>query len=287
MSAVGATAHSQRPPRSGPGLPQIGKTALSLCILLLFLFPVYWMFAVSLKRPEEIFRYPPVWYPGDPQFGNFWVLIEDGDAFSIVNSLIASSISTAVAMVFGTMCAYSLARFKTGGENLAIGILSQRMLPPIAVVFPVFLMYAFVGWADTYHGLIIVYIAFALPYVIWMMRGYIEDIPLELEESALIDGCNRWQVLVQVVIPMARSGIFATAVFAFIFSWNEFLFALVLTRSEVITYPVQITHYFGSQSTFWAKISAMSVLGTLPVFLAVATLQRFLVRGISLGAVKG
>jgi multiple sugar transport system permease protein len=161
------------------------------------------------------------------------------------------------------------------------------MLPPIAVVFPIFLLYAKVGWADTYHGLILLYTAFALPYVIWMMRGYLQEIPLELEESALVDGCSRWGVLRHVVVPVARSGLFATAVFAFIFSWNEFLFALVLTRTQVLTYPVQISQYFGSQSTFWAKISAMSVLGTLPVFVAVAAFQRYLVRGISLGAVKG
>jgi multiple sugar transport system permease protein len=168
-----------------------------------------------------------------------------------------------------------------------VWVLSQRMLPPIAVVFPTFFLYAKVGWADTYHGLILLYTAFALPYVIWMMRGYLQEIPLELEEAALVDGCSRWGVLRHVVIPVARSGLFATAVFAFIFSWNEFLFALVLTRTQVITYPVQISQYFGAQSTFWAKISAMSVLGTLPVFLAVAAFQRYLVRGISLGAVKG
>ena len=120
-----------------------------------------------------------------------------------------------------------------------------------------------------------------------MMRGYIEDLPLELEESALVDGCTRWEVLWKVVFPMVRSGLFATAVFTFVFAWNDFLFALVLTRTEVVTYTVQVTHYFGGQSNFWAKIAAMSVLGTIPVFFAVATLQRYLVRGISMGAVKG
>ena len=159
--------------------------------------------------------------------------------------------------------------------------------PPVAIVFPVFLLYVWLGGVDTYWGLILLYTAFNLPYVIWMMRGYIMDIPIELEESALVDGCSRWQVLMGVVFPMARSGLFATAVFTFVFAWNDFIFALVLTRTEVITYPVQVTHYFGGQSNFWAKIAAMSVLGTVPVFIAVATLQRYLVRGISMGAVKG
>jgi multiple sugar transport system permease protein len=268
-------------------LRDVGWYATSIAIAIVFLFPVYWMFAVSLKTPQEIFKFPPAWYPATPQLQNFLVLFRDGDVWSVWNSLVIASISTLIAMVFGTLCAYSIVRFRTGGENLALWILSQRMLPPIAVVFPIFLLYAKVGWADTYHGLILLYTAFALPYVIWMMRGYLQEIPIELEESALVDGCSRWGVLRHIVVPVARSGLFATAVFAFIFSWNEFLFALVLTRTQVLTYPVQISQYFGSQSTFWAKISAMSVLGTLPVFFAVAAFQRYLVRGISLGAVKG
>ena len=265
----------------------IGWYATSISITIVMLFPVYWMFAVSLKTPREIFKYPPAWYPATPQFNNFLVLFRDGDVWTIWNSFVIASTSTLIAMVIGTMCAYSIVRYRTGGENLAVWILSQRLLPPIAVVFPIFLIYAQLGLTDTYAGLILIYVAFALPYVIWVMRGYIQDIPVELEESAMVDGATRWQVLWRVVIPVARNGIFATTVFAFIFSWNEFLFALVLTRSQVVTYPVQVSQYFGAQSTFWAKISAMSVLGTLPVFFAVATFQRYLVRGISLGAVKG
>jgi multiple sugar transport system permease protein len=161
------------------------------------------------------------------------------------------------------------------------------MIPPIAVVFPIFLLYVYFGMVDTFGGLILLYTAFNLPYVIWMMRGYIADIPAELEESALVDGCTRWQTLWRVVFPMARSGLMATAVFTFVFAWNDFLFALILTRTEVITFPVQLTHYMGGQSNFWSKIAAMSVLGTLPIFVAVTLMQRYLVRGISLGAVKG
>ncbi len=263
------------------------RYGIAAVLALVFLFPVYWMFSLSLKTPEEIFSFPPVWYPHTPQFGSFVVLFKDGDVIAIWNSLVTASISTAISMFFGTICAYSIVRFNTGGQNLAIWILSQRMLPPIAIVFPVFLVYAFLRWSDTYHGLIILYIAFNLPYVIWMMRGYIEDIPIELEQSALVDGWSRWQVLWRVVYPMARSGLFATAVFTFIFAWNDFIFALILTRTEVTTFPVQMTRFFGHQQTFWGKIGAMSILGTLPIFFAVAAMQRFIVRGISLGAVKG
>ena len=271
--------------RKGPRLAV--RYAIACLLVLIFGFPIYWLFIISFKTPDEIFAFPPVWYPQSIQFDNYKVLFKDGDAMSVLNSLILASTSTVFAMIFGTIAAYSLVRFKTGGENLAVWIISQRMMPPVAIVFPIFLLYVFFGWVDTYFGLILLYTAFALPYVIWMMRGYIEDIPLELEESALVDGCSRWEVLWKVVFPMARSGLFATAVFTFVFSWNEFLFALVLTRTEVTTYTVQVTHYFGGQSNFWAKIAAMSVLGTIPVFIAVATMQRYLVRGISMGAVKG
>lgn len=259
----------------------------ALLVTVIFLFPIYWLFTISFKTPDEIFSYPPVWWPESIQWSNYAVLFNDGDVVTIWNSLVVASVSTLAAMLIGTMCAYAIARFRTGGEHFSIWVLSQRMIPPIVVVFPIFLLYVKLGLVDTYLGLIILYTAFNLPYVVWMMRGYLQEIPREIEESALVDGCSRWQVFTRIVLPLARTGLFATAVFTFVFAWNEFLFALVLTRSAVTTFPVQVTHYFGGQSNFWAKISAMSVLGTVPIFLAVAFMQRYLVRGISLGAVKG
>jgi multiple sugar transport system permease protein len=185
------------------------------------------------------------------------------------------------------MCAYSIARFRTGGDTFATWVISNRMIPPIVIVFPVFLLYVKLGWVDSRFGLILLYTAFNLPYVIWMMRGYIQDVPIELEESALVDGASRLQTFWLIVMPVVRGGLFATAVFTFVFAWNDFIFALVLTRNEAMTFPVQVTHYFGGQSNFWAKIAAMSTLGTVPIFIAVAMLQKFLVRGVSMGAVKG
>ncbi len=273
--------------RPDRGLGLALRYAAALLLTTVFLFPVYWLFLIALKTPDEIFSYPPTWWPERLQFGNFAVLFRDGDARTVLNSLIIASTSTLLAMLIGTMCAYSIARFRTGGRLFSDWILSNRMIPPIAIAFPVFLLYVRLGWVDTYLGLILLYTAFSLPYVIWMMRGFVLDSPVELEEAALVDGCTRWQAFRRVVLPMVRGGLFATAVFTFVFSWNEFLFALVLTRNEVTTYPVQVTHYFGGQSNFWAKIAAMSVLGTIPIFLAVAVMQRYLVRGLSLGAVKG
>lgn len=263
------------------------RMGAAILITALFLFPVYWLFIMALKTPEEVFASPPVWFPSSLSLENFRVLFRDGDVRAIANSAVAAGVSTAIAMFLGTIAAYSLARYRTGGDHLAIWVISHRMIPPIAIVFPLFLAFALIGLNDTYVGLIALYTAFNLPYVIWMMRGYVEDVPIELEESALVDGLNRWQTLFKVVFPMLRSGLFATAVFTFIFAWNEFIFALILSRTNVVTFPVQVSHYFGPQQILWAKIGAMSFLGTLPVFFVVAMAQKFLVRGMSMGAVKG
>lgn len=263
------------------------RIALVIFITLIFLFPVYWLAMISIKTPDEIYAYPPVWIPTEVKFSSYVTLFRDGDAWAVWNSFVTAGVSTVLAMIIGTAAAYSIVRFRTGGDHLSIWIISQRMIPPICVAFPIFLL--FVSWnlVDTYLGLILLYTAFNVPYVTWMMRGYVQDIPLELEQSAMVDGLSRWAVLRQVVLPMARAGLFATAVFTFIFAWNDFLFALILTKSEVVTYTVKVTGYFGSQSTFWSKIGAMSMLGVLPMMFVVGTMQRFIVRGMSMGAVKG
>ena len=263
------------------------RLACALAVAAMFLFPIYWLAAISIKTPEEIFAYPPVWIPSGFRLDGYITLFRDGDAWAVWNSLVTAGVSTVLAMVIGFIAAYSIVRFRTGGDHLAIWIISQRMIPPICVAFPIFLLFVSLRIVDTYTGLIMLYTAFNLPYVIWMMRGFIQEIPLELEQSALVDGLSRWAVLWKVVLPMSRAGFFATAVFTFIFAWNDFLFALILTRSDVITYPVQVTGYFGSQSTFWSKIGAMSMLGVLPMIFVVGTMQRFIVRGFSMGAVKG
>ncbi|MBX2883676.1 MAG: carbohydrate ABC transporter permease [Granulosicoccus sp.] len=260
---------------------------LALFVTLLFVFPVYWLALISIKTPDDIYAYPPVWLPSEVHFSSYVALFRDGDAWSIWNSLVTAGVSTLLAMLIGTAAAYSLVRFRTGGDHLATWIISQRMIPPITVAFPIFLLFVAWEWIDTRYGLILLYTAFNVPYVTWMMRGYIQEIPLELEQSAQVDGLSRLAVLYKVVLPMARAGFFATAVFTFIFAWNDFLFALILTKSEAVTYTVKVTGYFGSQSTFWSKIGAMSMLGVLPMMLVVATMQRFIVRGMSMGAVKG
>ncbi len=270
-------------------LVQIARYLGVLVAVLIVAFPIYWLFIMAFKSAEEMFSVPPIYWPSEFHLGNFIVLFSgiNEDFRTFINSLIIATSTTIVTMILGTMCAYSMARFRTGGHNFAIWIMSQRMLPPIAIAFPLFLAFAFVDILDTFPSIIVVYVAFNLPFAIWMMRGYIEDIPVELEESALVDGCTRWEVLYRVILPMSRAGIFATAVFTFVFTWNEFVFALVLSNKDIVTFPVQVTGYFAVQQTYWNKVGSMSILGSLPVFFAVIFFQRFLVRGISMGALKG
>ena len=270
-------------------LIQASRYAGALFITLVVAFPIYWLFLMAFKSADEVYAVPPVYFPAEPSLGSFASLFRGAsyDAQTLINSLIIATSTTVIAMVLGTMCAYSMARFRTGGHNFAIWIMSQRMLPPIAIVFPLFLAFALIDILDTFPSIIVVYVAFNLPFVIWMMRGYIEDVPVAVEESALVDGCTRWQVLYKIIVPMSRAGIFATAVFTFLFTWNEFVFALVLTNNHIVTYPVQVTGYFAAQQTYWNSVGAMSILGTIPVFFAVVFFQRYLVRGISMGAIKG
>jgi multiple sugar transport system permease protein len=263
------------------------RLTAALVITVVFLVPVYWMFSTALKTPEEIFAIPPVWYPHRPALDNFTGMFGRGELVPVWNSLVIATTSTALAIFIGTLAAYSLARYRTGGRALAVWIISLRMLPPIALAFPIFLLFAAIRWVDTLHGLILLYTAINLPYVIWVMRGYVQDIPLEVEESATIDGCGRWQVLWHVVFPLARMGMLATSVFAFVYGMNEFAFAVVLTRVNVLTLTVKISHYFGNTSTSWAWIAGLAVLGSVPVFVGVLLMQRYMVRGISMGAVKG
>jgi multiple sugar transport system permease protein len=189
-------------------------------------------------------------------------------------------------MAVGCPAAYSMARFRTGGRHFAFWILSQRMLPPIAVVFPVFLLFRTLGWVDTYQGLTLLYAAFNTPYVIWMMRGYFREVPVEVEESALVDGASTLRVFWSITLPLASAGLIATAAFTFIFSWNEFLFAVILTRAKVVTVPVAMAGYFGSQSSFWGEAGALAILASAPVFVLSILVQKYLTRGLTLGAVK-
>jgi multiple sugar transport system permease protein len=254
-----------------------------------FLFPIFWISVTAFKQPGDYFQFPPVWFPRHPTLVHF-ISVQTtgvGGYTALKNSFIINIASTIASIVVGSMAAYAMARFKTGGKNFSFWVLSQRMLPPIAIIFPIFLVMRTFHWVDTYQCMILVYTAYNLPFVIWMLRSYFLEVPTEVEESALIDGCSRLGALFRVIFPMSLPGLIATAVLAYIFTWTEFLFALILSRTNVFTVPVALSAYFGSEAQFWGEVGVLSFLSIIPIFTMGLLVQKHLARGLTLGAVKG
>jgi multiple sugar transport system permease protein len=204
-----------------------------------------------------------------------------------LNSLIISLASTALTVVLGTLAAYGFSRFKVKGkDDLLFFILSTRMLPPVVVVIPIFLMFRFVNLTDTHLGLILLYTAFNVSFAVWVLKGFIDEIPTEYEEAAMVDGYTRFQVFRKIVLPQATTGIAATAVFCFIFAWNEYAFAFLLSRKIAQTVPAWLPYQMGVLGYDWGAAAAGTFLFLLPAMIFTIILRKHLVRGISFGAIR-
>lgn len=276
--------------RSPPNRLRVASVWLFIAIaVVLIVFPVLWMVGTAFKPAGEYFTNPPTWIATNPTLDHFRQI--NGSAKgtgSLLNSLLAASLGTVFAMAIGSTAAYGLARLGSRGDSTAIWFLSQRLLPPIAVVIPIFLLINQLHWLDTLQGLVIPYIAINIPYVVWMMRGYFSEVPVAIEESAMTDGCTRWGTFFRVVVPAVRPGLLSTAILVYIFIWSDFLIALFITRTSVsITAPVQVTFYEAAFSIRYGEISALSLLATIPLVIMGFAIQRSFVRGLTLGAVKG
>jgi multiple sugar transport system permease protein len=203
------------------------------------------------------------------------------------NSLIIASASTVLSVTLGLLSAYAFSRFHVPGEgDLLFFILSTRMLPPVVVTIPIFLMYRELDWNDTHLGMIILYTAFNLSFSVWLLKGFIDEIPKEYEEAALVDGYTRLQAFIKIVIPEAVTGIAATTVFCFIFAWNEYAFALMLTTEKARTAPPHIPSMIGSGVVEWAAIAAGSLVFLIPVVIVTFALRKYLLRGVTFGAIR-
>ena len=256
--------------------------------LLFLLIPLYWMFITSIKPSNDYLAVPPIWFPDEPTLVHYTAALYayrglDG----LINSLIISTSATILSALFGTLMAYSLARFNTGGQHLSFWVLSQRFLPPIAVVLPFFLIYRVLRLNDTHVGMIIAYTVFTLPVSVWMMFAYFRQMPGSLEEAALVDGCTRWQSFWRVAVPLAVPGIVAAAVFAFIACWTEFFFALILTSRNAFTLPTVFRAFLGFQGALYGEASALAIVSLVPSIALGILVQKHLVRGLTLGAVRG
>ena len=270
-----------------------GSVVLALgAALIIALAPVYWMITISLKIERDQFSVPPKWFSFTPTLQHYTdAFVTRSFGQYLLTSAIVAVVSTFFALVIGTLAAYALTRFRLPynlDRKLSLWILSTRMFPAIVTAVPLFLMMRDLRLLNTKASLIIVYTAFNLPFVVWMMRGFFAEVPRDLEEAALVDGDSRLGALVRVVLPLVSPGLAATAVFCLIVSWNEFLFALVLTQTDAaMTLPVGIAGRVTQYEIKWGVMSAAGVVAMMPILIFALAMQRYLVRGLSLGAVKG
>lgn len=269
--------------RSGLSWPKLA----AVFVVGLWLFPVYWIVLTSLKPIKEINSAVPS-FIFSPTAENYRELFTKFDfARVLINSLVITFVSCFVVIVLGVLAAYALARMRVpGAKHIALWILSLRFLPPIAVAIPFYILWQDLNLLDTYVGLILIYVAFNLPFAIWMMRGFLADVPVELEEAALLDGLTRLQIILRIVVPVVMPGIASTAIFTFVFTWNEYMMALMLTAFKSVTVPVTIAKFVEPYTVLWGSLSAAVVIQVVPMLVVVFLLQRHIVRGMTLGAVK-
>ncbi|HEX9373511.1 MAG TPA: carbohydrate ABC transporter permease [Roseiflexaceae bacterium] len=266
------------------------RAALLALALLIALLPIYWMVITSLKQQIEVFAVPPTLLPQQPTLANYVSLFVNRDMGAyLLNSVVVVGVSVLLALVIGSLAAYALARFRMGrlNDRISFWVLAPRMIPPIAIVVPIFLILQQLGLLNNRLGLILVYTAFDLPFVVWMMRSFFQEIPVDLEEAALVDGASRLRAFWHVVLPLAAPGLVATAIFSIIVTYNEFFFALTLTSTPAAaTLPVGTAALIGKTQTLFGEMAAAGVVATVPILIFALLVQRHLVRGLTMGAVK-
>jgi len=260
---------------------------VSGALLVATLFPVLWLMQISLKTDVEAMRMPPAIF-FVPTLDNYAAIIQRRFARSFLSSLVLRLSTTRVGMLLGVPAAYALSRASFGrSQGLALWVLATRMAPPIAFAIPFFLAYRWLGLIDTLSGLLIIYLTFNLSLVMWMMRTFFDGIPRSLEEAAAIDGAGPLQVFYRITLPLSGPGLATTAIFCFVFAWNDFFYALVLTRSRALMAPVAIVNFMNYEGWEWGKIGAAATMIMLPVVLFALAVRRYLIRGLTADALKG
>ncbi|MDP3894110.1 carbohydrate ABC transporter permease [Nocardioides sp.] len=292
---AGPAADEAPPPRRRGGAGRsVVEVALLTALAVAILFPVVWMLQTSVKVGQDIYAIPAKFLSFEltlDHYRNVFVGSDGGPSKlsgSFLNSIIVAGSSTVLATVLGVPAAWAYSRFtlKAKKDQLFF-ILSTRFMPPVVVVIPVFLMYRTLGLIDTRLGLVLIYTAFNLPFTIWMMKGFVDEVPSEYEDAAMLDGYTRLQAFRRFTLPLLVPGIAATAVFALIFSWNEFVYAIFLTSSQdVRTAPPAIAGLIGGTTVDWGLVAASAVVFALPVLVFAYLVRKHLVAGVTLGAVR-
>jgi len=268
-------------------LGRISHGAGLILVLCFTLFPFYWMVSSSFKDQADILASPPVWF-FTPTFANYADIFADEKVFgAIVNSLIVATLTTALSVLLGAPAAYALARFEFRGKSdLWFWFISNRMISPIVLALPVYLLAVQLKMLDTYLVLVLIYLTFNLPIVVWICTDQFRSIPSEIEQAARLDGADQFTIFRKIYVPLGLPGIAVSAIFSFIFSWNELLYALVLTRRNVQTAPVMATSFMSGYELPWGKIMATGTLIVLPVTIFALLVSRHMVRGLTMGATK-
>lgn len=280
---------------------RIGRWGAILLLAAMFGFPLYWTVTMSFKPldewnpPGKIFWWPEQWTVSN--FTDILGIAQQSDVFFsgrsrsalefIYNSLIAASAGTALALLVGVFAAYGIARFRAGGRLLPFQILQLRMFPAIAIIIPLLFMWRYLDLWDTLEGLVILYGAVTFPFVVWLMRSFFQEVPREIAEAAIVDGCTQWGAFFKAVLPQVKGGLAATALFVFILNWSDFLIALVMTQDRAKTAPVYLQALqSGASGQEYGKQAALAMILILPPAVFGLLIQRYLVRGLTFGAIK-
>jgi ABC-type glycerol-3-phosphate transport system permease component len=273
--------------------PGLGRPLIivgSVLVVFVCLFPFWWMALSSIKTLRELYTIPPVWWPEAPTLDNYRkVLFESNIPRYFLNSLVISIGATALALVLAVFASYGFARFNFRGKPLLQSfVLVGQLLPTAAIIVPLFVTLRVLGLVNTYWGLILVYMIITLPLSVWMLTSYFKAIPVELEEAAIIDGASRLGCLLRITLPLSLPGIVSVLVYAFVTTWNEFIFALCFaTDSSVKTLPIGLAEFSTEFNTDWGAVMAASVVMTLPIALLFLSMQRLFIGGLTAGATKG
>jgi multiple sugar transport system permease protein len=275
---------------------------------LVAIFPIYWMFSTSIKLPNEWVATPSVWFPSRPVLINYQFIFsqayeytigrrpEEATAFysfawssmkPVFDSLILSTFGTLIALFAGTLSAYVLSRYGQKGAPPPVFPLMYRMFPPVAIIVPVVIMYAILKLTDTYAGIIILYATLTVPLVLWLMKSFFDEIPREIDEAAILDGCSLFGAFYKGVLPLVKSGLAVTGLFIFILDWSDFMGVLLLGGRNVVTIPLKLAEYTSGHGELYGPMAAMGMIAVIPPLILGILIQKYLVRGFTFGAIKG
>lgn len=262
------------------------QIALILIAIFIMLIPIIWIFLAAFKNHVDVYQLKLLFTPTLENFG----IVFDAPYYlgaKLINSTIVALVTVVIAIPIATMAAYSFSRFRLTGETaMLVMILATQFVPAVVIILPFFVMFRDIGLLDTRAGLILVNLAIVMPFAIWMIKGFIDGIPLDTEEAAMVDGSSRMQVIVNIVLPMAAPGLLTAGIFCFIIAWNEFLFALILTNKDAVTLPIGLALFKGEEGDLWNLLSAAGIIIMLPMFVLALIIRKYFVQGMTMGAVR-